>query len=71
MNWRNITKTTLGVLSALAIGISVNADQVWQWFPQDKHGDLAWEIIRIANISVFIFATAAASMSRGTTTPSQ
>ena len=58
-NW----KTTLfGTLFALATTISVSPDMVWAWFPQDECGALAWNIIRVSNILVFVLGAATATV---------
>lgn len=58
-NW----KTTLfGILSTLALGISVNPTMVWDWFPKEEFGNLGWNIIRTANICVFVFGGITASV---------
>ncbi len=51
-NWRT---TLFGSVTALLVAISLNPNAIYEWFPKESYGNLGWEIIRVANIFVFVF----------------
>lgn len=50
-NWKT---TVTGIVFGIAGGLAIAPDLVWSWFPKEECGNLAWHIIRVAQIFVFL-----------------
>lgn len=50
-NWKT---TATGIVFGIAAGLAIAPDMVWQWFPKEECGNLAWHIIRVSQILVFL-----------------